>query len=84
MKRIVFVGVLVLASSAYGQKQAAGQIRSGEAGYKIGCSAAAAANIPSCGELPSGRKFTKDEEKKSDTKKDQKPNTSSKSGNAQQ
>lgn len=36
------------------------QLDSGEPGYKVGCSAAAAYNIPSCGELPSGRKFLQD------------------------
>ena len=30
---------------------------SGEIGYTVGCSAAAAAGIPSCGELPSGKQF---------------------------
>jgi len=31
--------------------------KSGENGYTIGCSLAASLNIPSCGELPSGRQF---------------------------
>lgn len=34
-----------------------GQVKDGEAGYKMGCSAAAAMKIPSCGELPSGKQF---------------------------
>ena len=34
-----------------------GKTASGENGYTIGCSFAASLNIPSCGELPSGRQF---------------------------
>jgi hypothetical protein len=39
-----------------------GQVEDGEAGYKIGCSAASSLGIPSCGELPSGKKFMPPEE----------------------
>ena len=67
MKRTtsLFVGVGLLAIGALAQAQQtpwSGSVKSGEAGYKIGASAAQQLGIPCCAELPSGRGWNREPE----------------------
>jgi hypothetical protein len=58
-KRNVLLLVVALSGTAVGTfaqgRPVDGKVESGEAGYIIGCSAAASLGISACGELPSGR-----------------------------
>lgn len=83
MKTILFgICAFAFALTGYAQKATHSDMKSGEAGYKVGCSAAAAAGIPSCGEMPSGKQFMPKEEKK-DTKSDSKKSETKSTGSAQ-
>jgi hypothetical protein len=48
---VLFIGV----GDAQAQKAVSGKVSSGEAGYTIGCSAAASLGVRACGEKPSGK-----------------------------
>ena len=50
----VLTGLLLCAMAA-AQEDVPDQVATGEAGYRIGCSAAATLGIAACGELPSGK-----------------------------
>lgn len=59
------------------------QVKDGEAGYKMGCSLASSMNIPSCGELPSGKKFMPSNQSNSKSGKKQSSQDSSDSKSSQ-
>ena len=56
------IAAFLLSAMAVGQEDAPDQLKDGESGYKVGCSAAASLGIPACGELPSGRQFLGDQD----------------------
>src|SRR5437667_11961337 len=56
----VLTGLLLCAMAA-AQENVPDQVATGEAGYKIGCSAAATLGIVACGELPSGKLTQKEQ-----------------------